>query len=102
MLGYLLVVVMLLLTAAGQVFFKHHHVSGRKLSLLVAVGLFVAVVPLNFLTVRMIGLAPVYIFMSLSYGIVAFMGWRMFGEKVNRMQCLGIAIVVLGCAIYSI
>lgn len=102
MTSYLLILVMLLATAAGQVFFKHYHVSGRRISLVLAIGLFVAVVPLTFLAVKQLGLATVYIFMSLSYGLVAFMGWKLFDERVNARQVSGIMIVMLGCLIYNL
>lgn len=102
MTGYVLVLVILTATAAAQVLFKHHHLSRRRAPLFAAVALFVAVVPLSYLAVRQIGLATLYIFMSLSYGIVALLGWKLFGESVSRMQVVGIATVTLGCVLYNL
>lgn len=102
MTGYLLLLAVLLMTAAGQVAFKHYHLSGRRGFLLLAIGLFVTVVPMTFLAVRMLGLATVFIFMSLSYGLVALAGRYLFGETVTRRQAAGILVIMLGCLIYNL
>jgi drug/metabolite transporter (DMT)-like permease len=102
MIGYALLLVILLMTAAGQVFFKHHHVSGNRPSLFLAVASFILVVPLTFVCVRMLGLATVYVFMALSYGLVAFLGYRLFGEVVTRRQVFGILVIMAGCSIYNL
>lgn len=102
MTGVLLVATILAATSAAQVLFKLHHVARSPRALVAAVALFVAVVPLSYLAVRQVGLATLYVFMSLSYGIVAFLGQRLFGERVPRMQAAGIALVVLGCFVYNL
>lgn len=102
MMGYALLLVILAATVAAQVLFKHHHLSRRRAPLFAAVALFVGVVPLSYLAVRQIGLATLYIFMSLSYGIVALLGWKLFGESVSRMRITGIATVMLGCVLYNL
>jgi drug/metabolite transporter (DMT)-like permease len=101
MIGYALLVTILLMTAAGQVAFKFRHVSGRWSFLVLAIALFVAIVPLTYLAVRQLGLATVYVFMSLSYGLVALLGWRIFGETIHRKQLYGILVIILGCVIYN-
>lgn len=102
MIGYLLLTAVLLLTAAGQVFFKHHHVSQSRRSLVLAIGSFVTVVPMTFACVRLLGLGTVYVFMSLSYGLVAFLGHRLFGEPVGRRQAAGTLVIMAGCLVYNL
>jgi multidrug transporter EmrE-like cation transporter len=40
--------------------------------------------------------------MSLSYGLVALMGWKLFGEPVSRRQVQGLALITLGCLVYTL
>jgi drug/metabolite transporter (DMT)-like permease len=99
---YVLVVAILLLTASGQVAFKQYHQCGRRRWLAAAVLQFVAVVPCSLVAVQRLGVAPVYVFMSLSYALVALAGWRLFGERIDRRQATGIATIVAGCVIFNL
>jgi undecaprenyl phosphate-alpha-L-ara4N flippase subunit ArnE len=100
--GALLLLGMLALTAAGQVAFKHHHLGGGRAWLAAAVALFVSVVPMSYLAVQRFGIAVVYLFMSLSYAVVALLGWRLFGERVRPRQWCGIGLVVAGCILFNL
>lgn len=100
--AYLLLAIALLATAFAQIFFKHYHLSGRISSLVLALSLFIGLPPITYLAVRQLGLGKVYILTSLSYGLVAFLGWKFFGERVGRNQLQGLILVTLGCLVYSI
>lgn len=102
MIGYLLLAMALLITAGGQVLFKHYHVAKATSSLILAVMSFVIVVPITFVCVRLLGLATVYVFMSINYGLVALAGTFFFGESMTRTQLAGIALVIAGCIIYNL
>jgi drug/metabolite transporter (DMT)-like permease len=96
-----MVVFLLLATAFAQVAFKDFHHSRRRASLLVAIGLFAACPLLTILASRQLGIGKVYVFMSLAYGLVAYLGWKRFGERVTRAQLQGIALITLGCILYA-
>jgi drug/metabolite transporter (DMT)-like permease len=92
----------LLATALAQIAFKHYHLTGRRRSLVTALAMFASIPAITYLTVRHLGVGKVYILTSLSYALVAFLGWRVFGERVSRRQILGLAIITLGCLIYTL
>jgi multidrug transporter EmrE-like cation transporter len=99
--AYILLLLALLATALAQVSFKHYHLSGQRSSLVVAVLLFACIPPVTFLAVRELGVGKVYVLTSLSYGLVAFLGWKVFKEGISRRQLTGLAIITLGCLIYT-
>lgn len=99
--AYLLLALAILATACAQIAFKHHHVSGRKSSLLLALAMFAGIPPLTYLAIRGLGVGRVYVFTSLSYALVVFLGREFFDEKVSREQLHGLALIVLGCMLYA-
>lgn len=101
-LAYALLLLALLTTAFAQVAFKHYHVSGRRGSLLAAIAMFACIPPATFLAVRGLGVGKVYVLTSLGYGLVTFLGWKLFGEHVSRRQVEGLAMITLGCILYSL
>jgi drug/metabolite transporter (DMT)-like permease len=100
--AYLLLAVMLAATAVAQIAFKYHHLSGRRSALATAIVLFVAIAPMSFLSVRALGIGRVYVLTSLSYGLVAILGYRLFGERISRRQVQGLALITAGCFLYSL
>ena len=100
--AYLMLAFLLLATAFAQVAFKHYHHSGRRSSLFIAILLFVCSPPVAILAARQLGIGKVYVLMSLSYALVAFLGRKLFDEPISRRQLQGLAIVTLGCLIYAL
>ena len=100
--AHALLLLALLATAVAQVAFKHYHLSGRRSSLAAAILLFACIPPVTFLAVRALGVGKVYVFTSLSYALVAFLGWKLFGEAVTRRQLQGLAVITLGCFVYTL
>ncbi len=100
--AYVLLFASLLATAMAQVAFKYYHLSGRLRSLVIAIGLFVCVPPMNFLVVRELGVGRLYVFTSLSYALVAILGQRLFAETISRRQFQGLALITLGCFLYTV
>jgi len=101
-LAYVLLAAALLTTAFAQVAFKHYHVSGKRSSLLIALGLFLLIPPATFAAVRHLGIGKVYVLTSLNFGFVAFMGWKYFGERISKGQIQGLALITLGCLLYAL
>ena len=64
--------------------------------------LFVCIPPVTILCARQLGIGKVYVLMSLSYGLVALMGRKLFGEPVSRRQVQGLALITLGCLVYTL
>lgn len=102
LLAYAMLLFVLLATAAAQIAFKAWHHSARRSALATAVLLFVCIPPFTILSARQLGIGKVYVLMSLSYGLVAFMGWKLFGEPVSRRQVQGLALITLGCLVYTL
>jgi len=100
--AYAMLLFVLLATAAAQIAFKAWHHSGRRRALVAAVLLFVCIPPVTILCARQLGIGKVYVLMSLSYGLVALMGWKLFGEPVSRRQVQGLALITLGCLVYTL
>jgi drug/metabolite transporter (DMT)-like permease len=100
--AYGLLLLVLLATATAQIAFKAWHLSGRRATLVLAIGLFVCIPPVTILTARQLGIGQVYVLMSLSYGLVALMGWKRFGEPISRRQVQGLALITLGCILYTL
>jgi drug/metabolite transporter (DMT)-like permease len=100
-LAYALLAAALLTTAFAQVAFKHYHVSGKRRSLAIALGLFLLIPPATFAAVHRLGIGKVYVLTSLNYGLVAFMGWKYFGERISKGQVQGLALITLGCLLYA-
>ena len=100
--AYALLAIALLTTAFAQVAYKHYHVSGRRSSLAMALGLFLLIPPATFVAVRYLGIGKVYVLTSLNYGFVAFMGWKYFGERISKGQLQGLALITLGCLLYAL
>lgn len=98
---YLMLGFLLLATASAQVAFKHYHHSARRSSLFIALALFASCPPITILAARQLGIAKIYVLMSLSYALVAFMGRQLFEERVTRKQLQGLALITLGCVIYA-
>lgn len=101
-LAYALLFLAVLTTAFAQLAFKHYHVSGRRRSLVLAIVLFASIPPTTFLAVRELGVGKVYVLASLSYGLVAFLGWKLFDERVSVRQLQGLALITLGCVVYTL
>lgn len=99
--AYALLFVAVLATAFAQVAFKHYHLSARRSSLVAALLLFASIPPVTFLAIRGLGVGKVYVFTSLSYGLVAFLGWQIFRERINVRQAQGLAVIMLGCIVYT-
>lgn len=102
LLAYALLAAVVTTTAAAQLLFKHYHLSGRRASLAAALLLFASLPPATYYAVRQLGIGRVYILTSLSYGIVAFLGARLFGERVTRAQVQGLVLIVAGCLVYNL
>jgi len=100
--AYAMLLFVLLATAAAQIAFKAWHRSGRRSALAATVLLFVCIPPVTILSARQLGIGTVYVLMSLSYGLVAFMGWKFFDEPVSRRQIQGLALITLGCLVYTL
>ncbi len=100
--SYLMLGFLLLATATAQVAFKHYHHARRRSSLLVALALFASCPPITVLAARQLGIGKVYVLMSLSYALVAFMGMRYFDERISSRQLQGLALVTLGCILYAL
>ncbi len=100
--AYASLLLVLSCTATAQIAFKAWHLSGRHGTLALAILLFVCIPPVTILTARELGIGKVYVLMSLSYALVAFMGWKRFGEPVSRRQVQGLALITLGCLIYTL
>lgn len=99
--AYGLLLLALIATACAQVAFKYYHFSGRRSSLIAALLMFSCIPPVTFLAIRDLGIGHVYVFTSLSYGLVAFLGWKLFGERLNRRQVFGLVAITLGCILYT-
>jgi multidrug transporter EmrE-like cation transporter len=99
--AYAMLAFLLLATALAQVAFKHFHHTGRRASLVLAIALFVVSPPITILAARRLGIGEIYVLMSLSYGLVAFMGWKLFNERIARAQLQGLALIMLGCIVYT-
>jgi drug/metabolite transporter (DMT)-like permease len=93
---------LLLATSFAQIAFKHHHHTGRRSSLILALALFASCPAVTILAARQLGIGKVYVLMSLSYTIVAFMGLKLFDERISRKQCHGLALITAGCLLYAI
>lgn len=102
LLAYGLLLVALLTTAFAQIAYKHYHLTGSRRSLVAAIGLFLLIPPATFVAVRYLGIGEVYVLTSLNYGFVAFLGWKYFGERISRRQIQGLALITLGCLVYSL
>ncbi len=100
--AYAVLLYLLLATACAQVAFKQYHHSGKRSSLMLAIALFVSTPAGSLLAVRQLGVGKVYVLMSLSYALVAFLGQRLFGEKISRHQVQGLALITLGCVCYTL
>jgi drug/metabolite transporter (DMT)-like permease len=99
--AYAMLLCVLLSTAAAQIAFKDWHQSGRRRALALAIVLFVCIPPVTILAARELGIGTVYVLMSLSYGLVALMGRLRFDERVSRRQVQGLALITLGCIVYT-
>ncbi|KAF1713954.1 hypothetical protein CSC71_06160 [Pseudoxanthomonas sangjuensis] len=99
--AYALLFLALLATASAQVAFKHYHLSARRRSLVAAILLFACIPPVTFLAIRGLGVGKVYVFTSLSYALVAFLGWKMFRERITARQVQGLVVITLGCIVYT-
>lgn len=97
MLGFLL-----LATAAAQIAFKHYHHAARRSSLFIALVLFASCPPFTVLAARQLGIGKVYVLMSLSYALVAFMAMKLFDERISRKQLQGLALITVGCILYAL
>ena len=100
--AYSMLLLVLLATAFAQVAFKSYHHTARRSFLLTAIVLFVCSPPLAILAARQLGIGKVYVLMSLSYGLVALLGWKLFNEQVSRKQIEGLALITIGCVIYAL
>lgn len=100
--SYLMLVLLLLATATAQTAFKHYHHAARRSSLFFALALFASCPALTILAARQLGIGKVYVFMSLSYALVALMGAKLFDERISRRQGQGLALITLGCILYAI
>ena len=100
--SYLMLAFLLLATAFAQIAFKHHHHSGRRSSLFIAIVLFASCPPITILAARQLGIGKVYVLMSLSYALVAFMGLKLFNERIARKQLHGLALITIGCLLYAL
>jgi len=100
--AYTVLLVALLTTAFAQIAYKHYHVTGKRASLALAIGMFLLIPPATFVAVHYLGIGEVYVLTSLNYGFVAFLGWKCFGEPIGRHQVEGLALITLGCLVYSL
>ena len=100
--SWVMLVFLLLATATAQVAFKHYHHARRRASLLIALALFASCPPITVLAARQLGIGKVYVLMSLSYALVAFMGMKLFDERISGRQLQGLALVTLGCILYAL
>lgn len=100
--AYMMLAFLLFAAAVAQVAFKHYHHSGRRSSLFIAIFLFVCSPPVTILAVRQLGIGTVYVLMSLSYGLVALLGRKLFDERISRRQLQGLALITLGCLLYAL
>ncbi|MEO8186381.1 MAG: hypothetical protein ABI580_03345 [Burkholderiaceae bacterium] len=100
--AYVLLLMAVLTTALAQIAFKHYHLFGQRRSLFVAIALFASIPPAAFLAVRQLGVGKVYVLTSLSYGLVTYLGWRFFKERVSGNQLKGLALITLGCLLYTL
>lgn len=100
--SYLMLVFLLLATAAAQTAFKHYHHAARRSSLLIALALFAGCPALTVMAARQLGIGKVYVLMSLSYALVAFMGMRLFDERISRKQAQGLSLITIGCILYAL
>jgi len=89
-------------TAAAQIAFKHYHHATRRSSLFIALVLFASCPPFTVLAARQLGIGKVYVLMSLSYALVAFMAMKLFDERMSRKQFQGLALITVGCILYAL
>jgi len=100
--AYCLLALALLATAFAQIAFKHFHLSGKRISLVLAICLFASIPPITFLAVRQLGIGKVYVLTSLNYGLVPFLAWKLFGERITSKQVQGLGLITLGCLVYAV
>jgi len=100
--AYLMMGFLLLATAAAQIAFKHYHHATRRSSLFIALVLFASCPPFTVLAARQLGIGKVYVLMSLSYALVAFMAMKLFDERISRKQLQGLALITVGCILYAL
>lgn len=98
----LMLAFLLLATASAQIAFKHYHHAARRSSLLIALVLFASCPPFTVLAARQLGIGKVYVLMSLSYALVAFMAMKLFDERISRKQLQGLALITVGCILYAL
>lgn len=95
-------VLALLCTASAQMLFKHYYLRGRRTSLLWALLLFASIPPMTFLAIGALGVGQVYVLTSMNYALVSVLGWRLFGERRDARQIQGLALITVGCLMYSL
>lgn len=100
--SYVMLGFLLLATAAAQIAFKHYHHARRRSSLIIALALFASCPPITVLAARQLGIGKVYVLMSLSYALVAYMGMKLFDERVSGKQLQGLALITIGCILYAL
>lgn len=100
--AYATLLLSLVTTSCAQIAFRHYHLRGRRASLILAVGLFLSIPPVTFLAVRQLGVGKVYVLTSLNYGLVAFLGRRLLGERITAQQVQGLGLITLGCIFYAL
>lgn len=100
--SWIALAVSVLSTVGAQLLFKSYHVGGRRTRLLGAIVLFVLAVPATMLAVRGLGIGRVYVAGALSYVIAPLFAVRLFGERVTRVQLLGLAFILTGVFAYNV
>jgi drug/metabolite transporter (DMT)-like permease len=97
------------LTATAQVLLKHGSTVSRgqhRLRLWVnpfmaaGYGLFLVVVYLNTIALRVLPYHWVVVFVSLAYVLVAVLARVILGERMNRTQLAGLALILAGIAVF--
>ena len=102
MIGWMALVASVLVTIGAQLCFKAYHLNGRRRQLLLAIAMFVSVVPCTMLAVRYFGIGRVYIASALSYVAAPAAAVYLFHERINRMQAGALALIVAGVVVYNL
>ena len=99
--GYLFLALTVLATTLGQLSFKKCYISHQRIYQLIAVVLFILVVPCTYLAVRQLGIGRVYIGAAASYVLAPVLARQFFHDKINGRQWIALALILSGVIIYN-
>ncbi len=102
MISWIALALCLLCTVGAQLSFKAYHLRRQRMLLWMALVLFAAAVPSTMLAVRGLGVGRVYVAAALTYVAAPLLAIRLFGERIGKLQAVGLALILAGVVVYNL